>query len=184
MVRGNSRREGVFDRRSPTKYKNETTIECNGTPTEDWLRRQAIATIKRPLLQPDLEKTYALDKDYRGDHRHCTELPAQLSLTPKLQPTAIPVDQNDNALHDHLLSQLPKEDTHGSTNKPIFPGDFPAALNSIEEYITEKDGYLCIPFHSTIVLKKRRRMLYLPLEFGEITMDGLVYSGAFINVMV
>ena len=40
-----------------------------------------------------------------------------------------------------------------------------------------------MPLHSTIVLKRRRRMLYLPLEFGEITMDGLVDSGAFINPM-
>ena len=34
-----------------------------------------------------------------------------------------------------------------------------------------------------MVLKKRQRMLYLPLEFGEITMDGLVDSGSFINTM-
>ena len=40
-----------------------------------------------------------------------------------------------------------------------------------------------LPLHSTIVLKKRRRMLYLPLEFGEISMDELVDSGAFLNAM-
>ena len=34
-LRGNDWREGVFDRNPPTKYTNETTTECNGTPTED-----------------------------------------------------------------------------------------------------------------------------------------------------
>ena len=64
-----------------------------------------------------------------------------------------------------------------------FHNNFPIALNSIKEYITERDGDTYIPLHSTIVLKNRRRMLYLPLEFGELTMDGLVDSGAFINAM-
>ena len=36
---------------------------------------------------------------------------------------------------------------------------------------------------STINLKKQRRMLYLPLEFGEITFDGLVDSGAYRNAL-
>ena len=93
----------------PIKYINETTIECSGTPTEDWLRRQAIATIRRLLLQPDLEKTYALDKDYRGNHKHCTDLPAQLSLTPKLQPIAIPVDQNENASTTNHRHKYPRK---------------------------------------------------------------------------
>ena len=53
----------------------------------------------------------------------------------------------------------------------------------IRKYVAKKDGETYIPLHSTIVLKSRRRMLYLPLEFGEITMDGLVDSGEFINAM-
>ena len=66
---------------------------------------------------------------------------------------------------------------------PISHNDFPTALNSIKEYITERDGDTYISLHSTIVLKNRRRMLYLQLEFGVLTMDGLVDSGAFINAM-
>ena len=49
--------------------------------------------------------------------------------------------------------------------------------------MTEKDGDTYIPLHSTVVLKKRQRMLYFPLEFGEMTMNGRVNSGAFINAM-
>ena len=72
---------------------------------------------------------------------------------------------------------------HKTTMTSAFHKNFPIALNSIKEYITERDGDTYIPLHSTIVLKNRRRMLYLPLEFGELTMDGLVDSGAFINAM-
>ena len=93
------------------------------------------------------------------------------------------IDHNENAPDDNLSSQTTEEDTHDTTKIPISHSDFPTALNSIKEYITERDGDTYIPLHSTIVLKNRRRMLYLPLEFGELTMDGLVDSGAFINAM-
>ena len=93
------------------------------------------------------------------------------------------MEHNDNAQNDQPSSQQTKEDTHGSTQVLIFADDFPASLNSIKEYVTKKDGETYIPLYSTIILKKKRRMLYLPLEFGEITMDGLVDSGAFINAM-
>ena len=79
--------------------------------------------------------------------------------------------------------QSSKEDTKGANRTSIFPENFPVSLDSIKEYITELDGDMYIPLHSTIQLKKRRRMLYLPLEFGEITMIGLVDSRAFIIAM-
>ena len=47
----------------------------------------------------------------------------------------------------------------------------------------KKDGNTYIPLYSRIPLKKRRQMLYLLLEIGELTMDGLVDSEAFINSM-
>ena len=93
------------------------------------------------------------------------------------------MEQNENEPDDQKPPQQTKEDTHSPTKIPIFPEDFPFSLNSIKGYVAEKDGETYILLHSTIVLKKRRRMLYLPLEFGEITMDGLVDSGAFINAL-
>ena len=101
-------------------------------------------------------------------------LPDQPSPIITEQSIATQVDQNENAPDDQSSSQPTKENTNGSTKLSIFPDDFPASLNSIKEYVIEKDGETCIPLQSTIILKKRRRMLYLPLEFGEITMDGLV----------
>ena len=85
--------------------------------------------------------------------------------------------------NDQPSPQSTEGDTYGSPEKPIFLDDFPTSLNSIKEYVTEKDGSAYIPLHSTIPLKKRRRMLYLLLDFGKITMDVLVDSGAFINAM-
>ena len=165
----------------PTTYTNETTTECDGTPTEDWLRRQALASIRRPLIQTEKELTQ--DEDHGDDHKQHPNPLTQPPLTNTTQSTITQTEQTENAFDDQPSSTQTKEDTYGSTQAPIFPEDFPTSLNSIKEYVTEKDGETYIPLHSTIVLKNRRRMLYLPLEFGEITMDGLVDSGAFINAM-
>ena len=139
-------------------------------------------TTKRPLQASDQAKVYVFDNDYRCDPRDRPDLYDQTSLTVKEQPNAPTIDQNTNALDEQSMSQLPKEDTNGSTMTYVFPDDFPVPLNSIKEYITEKDGDTYIPLHSTVVLKKRQRMLYLPLEL-EITMDGLIDLGAFVNAM-
>ena len=180
---GNSRREGVFTRRPPTIYATDTTAECTGTPTENWLTQQAIASIKRPPPGKEQETTFLQDQDYRSDHQnHTNPLSQPATYTKELSVTK-QTDNNENAPDDNLPSQTTEKGTRKTTKIPIFHNDFPTALNSIKEYITERDGDTYIPLHSTIVLKNRRRRLYLPLEFGELTMDGLVDSGAFINAM-
>ena len=167
----------------PTTYVDNTTIECNGTPTEDWLRRQALASIKRPYPQTEHEKTYTHDKDYRDNPKQHANLPTNSPLINRELSATNQLKQNESAPDDRPSSQQNEGDNHDSTKTFLFPDDFPTSLNSIKEYVAEKDGETYIPLHSTIVLKSRRRMLYLPLEFGEITMDGLVDSGAFINAM-
>ena len=167
----------------PTTYVNNVTIECNGTPTEDWLRRQALASMKIPQLQTEHEKTYPQDKDYRDNSKQNIDLSTQPPLTNTEFTIANQIEHNDNVQNDQPSSPQTKADTHGSTQALIFTNDFPASLISIKEYVTKKNEETYIPLHSTIILKKKRRMLYLPLEFGEITMDGLVDSGAFINAM-
>ena len=182
-LRGNSRREGVLINRPPITYTNDSTIGCDGTPTVDWLRRQALASIKRPIPQPEAKKTYTQDKDYRVDHTRHTNPIIQFPCPTKKQTATTQMEQNEDAPKDQSSPHLTERDIYDSPKKTFSLDDFPVSLNSIKEYVTEKDGERCIPLHSTIVLKKRRRMLYLPLEFGEITMDGLVDSGAFINAM-
>ena len=180
---GNSRREGVFTRRPPTIYTTDTTAECTDTPTENWLRQQAIASIKRQLPEKGHETTFLQDQDYRSDHQNHTNSLSQPTTNTKELSVTTQTDNNENAPDDNLPSQTTEEDTHKPTKIPIFHNDFPTGVNSVKEYITERDGDTYIPLHSTIVLKNRRRMLYLPLELGELTMDGLVDSGAFINAM-
>ena len=167
----------------PTTYVNNTTIECNGTPTEDWLRRQALASMKKPYPQTEQEETYSHDKDYRDNPKQHANLPTKPPLLTRELSVTNQLERNENAPDDRPSSQHNEEDNHDSTKAFMFPDNFPTSLNSIKEFIAEKDGETYIPLHSTIVLKRRRRMLYLPLEFGEITMDGLVNSGAFINAM-
>ena len=139
--------------------------------------------MKRPQLQTEHGKTYPQDKDYRDNSKQNIDHSTQPPLTNTEYTIANQIEQNDSVQNDQLSSSQTKEDTHGSTQALIFTNYFPASLNSIKEYVTKKDGETYIPLHSTIILKKKRRMLYLPLEFGEITMDGLVDSGAFINAM-
>ena len=156
---------------------------CSGTPTEDWLRQQAIASIKGPPPEKEQKTKLTQDQDYRGDYQSHTNPPSQPTTNTKEPSATAQTDNNENAPDDNLTSQTTEEDTHKTTKIPIFHNDFPTALNLIKEYITERDGDTYIPLHSTKVLKNRRRMLYLPLEFGELTMEGLVDSGAFINAM-
>ena len=139
--------------------------------------------MKRPQIQTEHGKTYPQDKDYRDNSKQNMDLSTQPPLTNTEFTIANKIEYNDNAQNDQPSSPQTKEDTNGSTQALIFTNDFPASLNSIKEYVTKKDGETYIPLHSTIILKKKRRMLYLPLEVGEITKDGLVDSGAFINAM-
>ena len=112
----------------PTTYANDTTIECNGLPTEDWLKRQTLATIKRPLQQPGKEEIYIQDKDYRGDHTHHTNLLTQPPSTIKEQSIATQLVQNENVIDDQSSSQTTEEDTYGSTGIHTFPAISPSRL--------------------------------------------------------
>ena len=81
-IRGNGRREGVFTRRPPYHtHTTDTTAECTGTPTEAWLRQQAIASMKRPPPEKEQEATFLQDQDYRCDYQNHTNLLSQPTIT-------------------------------------------------------------------------------------------------------
>ena len=132
-----------------------------------------------PIQQQD---PYPQDKDYRENTMHPKGPFPQITTTE--EHTGTPqLNQDEIEPTGKYPPQIDEKDPRNHIKLPNLPDDFPTSLNSIKEYVAEKDGEQYLPLHSTIVLKKRRRMLYLPLEFGEITMDGLVDSGAFINAM-
>ena len=161
----------------------ETNNKTNIQP--EWIKESddQYKTAKRPIPESIQERVYVFDKDYRCLPWDRQDLHDQSSLSFKHQPLALTVDQTENAHTEQPTPQPPNGDTNGSNRKPFFPDDFPISPKSIKEYITEKDGNVCIPLHPTTPLKKRGSKLFLPLECGEITMDGLVDSGPFINAM-
>ncbi|MEO1765324.1 MAG: hypothetical protein AAFR83_26180, partial [Cyanobacteria bacterium J06629_18] len=63
-----------------------------------------------------------------------------------------------------------KEQTNiGETNI----NEHPIYLNAVD---TSNQKY--VPLSTNLWLKQKRRMLYLPMDFGEITIDGLIDTGA------
>ena len=80
------------------------------------------------------------------------------------------------------------------TNHPVFPNPLgtgntetcaePISQSLLDEkqfqnILITKDGEPdCIPLSTTINLKCKKRMLYFPMDFGELTIDGLIDTGA------
>ena len=108
----------------PISYTIDTTVDCDNTPTVDWLRRQALASIKKPFPQGEQEETYTQDRDYRDGYK--------LHIT-KESNTAPQVALTENASKEQPLLQTNENDTFVSTKLFIFPDDFPVSLNSIKE---------------------------------------------------
>ena len=116
-------------------------------------------------------------------------LPLNGNQHEETQPKSPKLNDYDDSNHESTTTTIhPSEREIPNTPSPednFSPkhDNFPTSLNSIKEFITTQGEDHYLPLMSTINLKKRRRMLYLPLEFGEITLDGLVDSGAYINAI-
>ena len=63
------------------------------------------------------------------------------------------------------------------------PSKLPEDLDAIKEFIQHDKDDDYIPLMSSIALKKKKRMLFLPVEFNTIKIDALVDSGAYINAI-
>ena len=61
------------------------------------------------------------------------------------------------------------------------PQSFPMA--QIAEYLTRNPitKEECIPIFSAVTLKKKRKMLFAPMDFQDLTLDALIDSGALVN---
>ena len=60
------------------------------------------------------------------------------------------------------------------------PPAFDEDLDFIKEFIQHDNNDDYIPFMSAIALKKKKRMLFLPVELNNVKIDALVDSGAYI----
>ena len=63
------------------------------------------------------------------------------------------------------------------------PSKMPEDLDAIKEFIQHDKNDDYIPLMSAIALKKKKRMLFLPVEFNTVKIDALVDSGAYINAI-
>ena len=83
---------------------------------------------------------------------------------------------NDGTNHPVFPNPLGTE-THDSNVEPI-----PQSLldeKQFQNVLITRDGEPdCIPLSTNINLKCKKRMLYFPMDFGELTIDGLIDTGA------
>ena len=83
---------------------------------------------------------------------------------------------NDGANHPVFPNPLGTETNEAST-EPI-----PQSLLDEKQFqnilITKEGEPDCIPLSTSINLKCKKRMLYFPMDFGELTIDGLIDTGA------
>ena len=71
------------------------------------------------------------------------------------------------------------EDEEITECHPTLPED----LDVIKEFIQHDKNDDYIPLMSAITLKKKKRMLFLPVDFNSVKIDALVDSGAYINAI-
>ena len=78
-----------------------------------------------------------------------------------------------------LATAMTAEDEGTTKCPPALPED----LDTIKEFIQHDENDDYIPLMSAITLKKKKRMLFLPVEFNTVKMDALLDSGAYINAI-
>ena len=83
---------------------------------------------------------------------------------------------NDGTNHSVFPNPLGTEDTE-TANEPN-----PQSLLDEKQFqnvlITEDGQQDCRPLSTKINIKCKKRMLYFPMDFGELTIDGLIDTGA------
>ena len=175
----------------PTQYNHDSSQFCNGHPTQDWQRRREKAAIKnynsRHLDQREYPPWITEAEDKYMTTKRPLPLTSEQEDDPQIKKSKLtpPNTSDPNIQHQYNEPVTTESFEQTTAFDQQHPNniDLPASLDSIKEFIIHKENDSYIPLTSTNPLKKRRRMLYLHLEFGEITIDGLVDSGAYINAI-
>ena len=83
---------------------------------------------------------------------------------------------NDGTTHPVFPNPL------GIENTETCPEPIPQSILDEKQFqnilITKEGEPDCIPLSTSINLKCKKRMLYFPMDFGELTIDGLIDTGA------
>ena len=154
----------------------------------------------RPIpLVDDYNPTY-IDPDYGRDPYWDTELYNQDLLHFQYVPDDIDhynkiVHENPPITHNKKTRALFETwQMNDDTNHPVFPNplgtennedyaeQFPQSLLDKKQFqnviITKDREPDCLPLSNNNNLKCKKRMLYFPMDFGELTIDGLIDTGA------
>ena len=118
--------------------------------------------------------------------------------------TSTPIDaENIICIEDKTIWAQQERDQRGKTDPTVSPpktapatamtnkdeeitecpSKLPKDLDVIKEFIQHEKDDDYIPLMSAIALKKKKRMLFLPVEFNTAKIEALVGSGAYINAI-
>jgi len=91
-----------------------------------------------------------------------------------MTPTEEPPLPNQTTNHYSTISTVQKEPTPEQCLKE------PLIDEEINNYVTidTTRNVSYIPLSTTLTLKQKRHMFYFPMDFGELTIDGLIDTGA------
>ena len=179
---------------------NNTHLFQKPIPVWDPDYTTAFTTRFRPIpFVDDYNPTY-IDQDYGRDPYWDTELYKQDLL--QFQYVLDDIDHYNKTVHEnHPITHNKKTralienwQMNDGTNNPVFPNPLGTenTENSVDStpksllyekpfqnvLITEDGEPDCIPLSTNINLKCKKRMLYFPMDFGELTIDGLIDAGA------
>ena len=179
---------------------NNTHLFQQPIPVWDPDYKTTFATRFRPIpLTDDYNPTY-IDPDYGRDPYWDTELYNQDLL--QFQYILDDIDRYNKTLlenppitHNKKTRALIENwQMNDGTNHPVFPNplgientencaeSIPQSLLEETQFqnvlITKEGEPDCIPLSTNISPKCKKRMLYLPMDFGELTIDGLIDTGA------
>ena len=141
--------------------------------------------------QPQETHLTTIHNDFTNETHKDTHMPKQKNdveaqMSPIKIPRIIPVQcpndsnkqQNENQRNEIGLL------TYGNGDNTISPPEI--TISQIQEQLVRDDitNELYMPLSSTIVLKRKKEMLYVPLDFENgLTLDALVDSGAYVSAI-
>ena len=154
----------------------------------------------RPIPLVDNYNPTYIDPDYGRDPYWDTELYNQDLL--QFQYVIDDVELYNRSVHDNppithnkkTRALIETWQMNDGTSHPVFPNPLgietsdkpeetiPQSLLDESQFqnilITREGEPDCIPLSTNINLKCKKRMLYFPMDFGELTIDGLIDTGA------
>ena len=160
----------------------------------------------RPIPFIDDYNPTNFDPDYSRDPPWDTELYNQdllqfLYVLENIEHYTTTIHENPPITHNKKTKSLIGNwQMNDGTNHAVFPNPLgaensenkdettPQSLLDEKQFqnvlITKEGEPDCIPLSTSINLKCKKRMLYFPMDFGDLTIDGLIDTGALSSVIL